>query len=92
MSDSDKKLMVVDSHALIHRAYHALPPLKSEKGEVVNAVYGFLLVFFKAIKDLNPDYIVAAFDLPEPTFRHEEFEDYKAQRPEAPGRTHSTDS
>lgn len=76
--------MVVDSHALIHRAYHALPPLKSEKGEVVNAVYGFLLVFFKAIKDLNPDYIVAAFDLPEPTFRHEEFEDYKAQRPEAP--------
>ncbi|MEF8847294.1 MAG: 5'-3' exonuclease H3TH domain-containing protein, partial [Candidatus Paceibacterota bacterium] len=84
MSDSEKKLMAVDSHALIHRAYHALPPLKSEKGEVVNAVYGFLLVFFKAIKDLKPDYIAAAFDLPEPTFRHEEFEDYKAQRPETP--------
>jgi len=80
----NKKLMAVDSHALIHRAYHALPPLKSDEGEVVNAVYGFLLVFFKAIKDLRPDYIAAAFDLPEPTFRHEEFEDYKAQRPEAP--------
>ena len=79
----NKKLMAVDSHALIHRAYHALPPLKSDEGEVVNAVYGFLLVFFKAIKDLRPDYIAAAFDLPEPTFRHEEFEDYKAQRPEA---------
>jgi len=84
MSEKNKKLMAVDSHALIHRAYHALPPLKSDEGEVVNAVYGFLLVFFKAIKDLDPDYIVAAFDLPEPTFRHEEFEDYKAQRPEAP--------
>jgi len=84
MSDSNEKLMAVDSHALIHRAYHALPPLKSGRGEVVNAVYGFLLVFFKAIKDLKPKYIVAAFDLPEPTFRHEEFEDYKAQRPEVP--------
>ena len=81
---NNKKIMAVDSHALIHRAYHALPPLKSDEGEVVNAVYGFLLVFFKAIKDLRPEYIVAAFDLPEPTFRHEEFEDYKAQRPEAP--------
>ncbi len=84
MSESDKKLMAVDSHALIHRAYHALPPLKTDEGEVVNAVYGFLLVFFKAIKDIRPDYIAAAFDLPEPTFRHEEFDDYKAQRPEVP--------
>lgn len=84
MIEQNKKIMVVDSHALIHRSFHALPPLKTDQGEVVNAVYGFLLVFFKAIKDLKPDYIAAAFDLPEPTFRHEEFEDYKAQRPEAP--------
>lgn len=76
--------MVIDAQALIHRAYHALPPLKTDRGEVVGAVYGFLLVFFKAIKDLRPDYVAAAFDLPKPTFRHKKFKEYKAQRPEVP--------
>lgn len=84
MSEEKKKLMIIDSQALIHRAYHALPPLETKQGEVVGAVYGFLLVFFKAIKDLRPDFVAAAFDLPKPTFRHEKFEDYKAQRPEVP--------
>jgi len=79
-----KRLVIIDSNALIHRAYHALPPLSTKKGELVNAVYGFLLIFLKAIKDLEPEYITAVFDLPSPTFRHEKFDGYKANRPKAP--------
>lgn len=79
-----RRLIIIDSNALIHRAYHALPPLTTKNGEIVNAVYGFLLVLFKAIKDLNPDYIAATFDLAAPTFRHEKFKEYKAKRPKAP--------
>lgn len=79
-----KRLVIIDSHALIHRAYHALPPLTSKGGKLVNAVYGFLLVFLKALKDLNPDYVAAAFDLPKPTFRDELYEEYKATRVKTP--------
>jgi len=84
MLNRKKKLIVIDSNSVIHRAYHALPPLATKKGEIVNAVYGFLLVFLKAIKDFRPDYIVAAFDFPAPTFRHKKFKGYKAKRPPAP--------
>lgn len=84
MTEEKKCLVIIDSNSVIHRAYHALPPLTTKKGEMINAVYGFLLVFFKAIKEFNPDYIVAAFDLPFPTFRHEKFKEYKAKRPPAP--------
>lgn len=80
----NKKLIIIDSNSVIHRAYHALPPLTTKKGELVNAVYGFLLVFFKIIKEFRPDFIVAAFDLPAPTFRHKKFKEYKAKRPPAP--------
>jgi len=79
-----KRLIIIDSNSLIHRAYHALPPLTTKKGELINAIYGFLLVFFKAIKDFQPDYIAAAFDFPAPTFRHKKFKEYKAKRPPAP--------
>jgi len=79
-----KCLIIIDSNSIIHRAYHALPPLTTKKGELVNAVYGFLLVFLKAIKDFRPDYIAAAFDFPAPTFRHKKFKEYKAKRPPAP--------
>jgi len=84
MANQEKKLIIIDSNSVIHRAYHALPPLTTKKGELVNAVYGFLLVFLKAIKDFRPDYIAAAFDLPAPTFRHKKFKEYKAKRPPAP--------
>lgn len=77
-------LIIIDSNSVIHRAYHALPNLTTKKGEPVNAVYGFLLVFFKAIKDFNPDFIVACFDYPGPTFRHKKFKEYKAKRPPTP--------
>lgn len=76
--------MVIDSNSIIHRAYHALPPLATKKGELVNAVYGFLLVFLKAVKDFRPDFIAAAFDLPLPTFRHRKYKEYKAKRPATP--------
>jgi len=77
-------LVIIDSNSVIYRAYHALPKLTNKKGELVNAVYGFLLVFFKAIKDFHPDFIAAAFDLPLPTFRHKKYDGYKANRPKAP--------
>ena len=84
MVNEKKKLIIIDSNSVIHRAYHALPALATKKGELVNAVYGFLLVFFKAIKDFQPDYIAAAFDFPAPTFRHKKFKEYKAKRPPTP--------
>jgi DNA polymerase-1 len=80
----EKRLIVIDSNALLHRAFHALPPLATKDGQPTGAVYGFLLTLFKAIKDLNPDYIVACFDTKAKTFRHEKFEQYKAQRPVTP--------
>ena len=79
-----KRLIIIDGNAIVHRSYHALPPLKTKKGELVNAIYGFLLAFFKAVKDFNPDYIVATFDLPAPTFRHKKYKLYKANREKAP--------
>ena len=79
-----KRLIVIDSNALLHRAFHALPPLSTKSGQETGAVYGFLLTLFKAINDLKPDYIVACFDTKMPTFRHEMFKDYKAQRPVTP--------
>jgi len=79
-----KKLVLIDSNALVHRAFHALPPLSSPTGQPTNAVYGFTALLLKMIGDLKPDYIVATFDLAGPTFRHEEYEQYKAQRVKAP--------
>jgi len=79
-----KKLILIDANALVHRAFHALPPLTTRSGELVNAVYGFASVLLKVINEMKPDYIAAAFDLAAPTFRHIEYEEYKAKRPKAP--------
>lgn len=79
-----KRLIVVDSNALLHRSFHALPPLITKVGQETGAVYGFLLTLFKAINELKPEYIVACFDTKAPTFRHEMFKDYKGQRPATP--------
>lgn len=81
---SKKRLIIIDSNSVIHRAYHALPPLTTKKGELVNAVYGFLLLFLKVIREFQPDFIAACFDFPGPTFRHKKFKEYKAKRPPAP--------
>ncbi|MDO8676517.1 MAG: DNA polymerase, partial [Candidatus Azambacteria bacterium] len=79
-----KKLILIDGNALVHRAFHALPPLTSPNGVVTNAVFGFASILIKTIKELKPDYIAAAFDLKGPTFRHEKFAEYKAHREKAP--------
>ncbi len=84
MSKERKRLILIDGNALIHRAYHALPPLTTKTGELVNAVYGFSSVLLKVISDLKPDYILASFDLAAPTFRHAEYKEYKATRVKAP--------
>lgn len=80
----DKRLIIIDCHSLLYRAFHALPPLTNQKGQPTGAVYGFLLTLFRAIKDLKANYIVACFDTEKPTFRHEEFKEYKIHRPEMP--------
>ncbi len=79
-----KTLIIIDSNALLHRAFHALPPLTNKKGQQTGAVYGFLLTLFKAIKDVQANCIVACFDLPKPTFRHEKFDQYKIHRARTP--------
>lgn len=75
-----KKLVLLDAHAIIHRAYHALPDFVSSKGEPTGALYGLAIMLLKIIADLKPDYIVACYDLPKPTYRHEAFVGYKAGR------------
>lgn len=79
-----KRFVIIDGNALVHRAYHALPPLTDPKGRPVQAVYGFARIFFKMIRELQPTYIAACFDVPKPTFRHKAFEAYKAHRPKTP--------
>ncbi len=79
-----KKLLILDSHSLIHRAYHALPPLETKKGETVNAIYGFFSILIKSVQDFDPNYIIATFDFPAPTFRHQKFKEYKIKRPPTP--------
>ncbi len=85
----NKRLILIDGHALFHRAFHALPPFRSPKGEVVNAIYGFISILLKAIKDIKPEYIVSTFDLAAKTFRHIEFEEYKGHRKAAPDELHA---
>lgn len=80
----EKKFLIVDANSLLHRAFHALPPLTTKKGEPVGAVYGFLLIFFRVIKEFQPDFIAACFDFPAKNFRHLQFEEYKAKRPPLP--------
>jgi DNA polymerase-1 len=79
--NKDKKTVVIlDSHAIIHRAYHALPDFASTTGEPTGALYGLSTMLFGIIKEFRPDYIFAAFDLPKPTYRHVVYKDYKSGR------------
>lgn len=77
------KLVLIDGNAILHRAYHALPPLTTKKGEPINAVYGFVSILLRVIADLKPTHIAVAFDRKEPTFREKEYKEYQAHRPEA---------
>ena len=78
-------LVLFDGNALIHRAFHAMPPLTvSKTGEMISAVYGFALMLLKEINELKPTHFAIAFDKAAPTFRHQLFDQYKAQRPKTP--------
>lgn len=79
-SKKKKRLVLLDSHAIIHRAYHALPDFQSPAGQPTGALYGLSSMLLRIIQDLKPDYIAAAYDLPKPTMRHEAYEGYKATR------------
>lgn len=83
MKEKTKLLVLLDSHAIIHRAYHALPEFLSSAGEPTGALYGLSTMLMKIITDLKPDYIVACYDLPQKTFRHEAYDAYKAGRAKA---------
>jgi DNA polymerase-1 len=79
-----KTLLLIDANSLIHRCFHALPPLTNPKGEPVGALYGISNILLKIIGAQKPDYAAACFDRPEPTFRKQKYDLYKAQRPKAP--------
>jgi DNA polymerase-1 len=79
-----KKLVLIDGHAIIHRAFHAVPDLSTREGEPVNATFGFTSMLMKALLEEKPDYIAVTFDRPTPTFRHEQYAEYKAHRPALP--------
>ncbi len=82
MKEKNKKkiLVLLDVHAIIHRAYHALPEFATSKGEPTGALYGLSTMLLKIISDLKPDYIAACYDLPKPTYRHIAYKEYKAGR------------
>jgi DNA polymerase I len=85
MADKKSLLLLVDGSALVHRAFHALPPLTVPKtGETVGAVYGFAMMLIKSINELKPTHYAIAFDRRAPTFRHQMFDQYKAHRPPMP--------
>lgn len=81
---SNETALVIDANALIHRAWHALPPLTAPDGRVVNAVYGFSMALMKIVAATRPDFLIVCWDTPEPTYRHEANAEYKAHRAEQP--------
>jgi DNA polymerase-1 len=84
MPKKDKKrLVILDTHAILHRAYHALPDFASSKGEPTGALYGLVSMLVRIATELEPDYIAATLDLPKPTHRHVAYEAYKSHRPQA---------
>ena len=78
------KIMILDGNSLLFRAFYAMPPLKTKKGQYTNAVYGFLSMLYKLLDTYSPEYVCVAFDPKKPTFRHEQYKDYKATRAKAP--------
>lgn len=83
MAEHQKKVVLLDVHAILHRAYHALPDFATSQGEPTGGLYGLSTMLLKIIGDLKPDYLFACYDLPKPTYRHEAYKDYKAGRAKA---------
>lgn len=75
------RLVIIDGHAILYRAFHALPPLTTSDGKLVNAVFGFISILLKVIHDFKPTHFIVTFDTPKATFRNKLFEEYQAKRP-----------
>lgn len=76
-----KTLLLIDGNAIMHRAYHALPPFKTRQGFPTNAVFGFFSILNKVTTDYKPNYLIVCFDTPVPTFRKKMFKEYQSHRP-----------
>jgi len=82
----EKKLVLIDGHAILHRAFHSMPPnFSAPDGRPTNAVYGFMNMLLQVLDGQKPDYLAVAFDLPQPTFRMQQYTQYQAKRPEMQG-------
>ena len=77
-------ILILDSNSILHRTFHALPLLSTKEGTFTNAVYGFCLMLFRALKECDPQFVFACFDFPAKTFRHLKFKQYKIHRPKTP--------
>ena len=75
-----EKLVLIDGHSILNRAFFGIPDLTNSEGLHTNAVYGFLNILFKILEEEKPNYLTVAFDLSAPTFRHKMFEEYKGTR------------
>jgi DNA polymerase-1 len=84
MPEKKQKFIIIDGNAILHRAWHALPPLTTKNGELINAAYGFTMILLKIIKDFKPTHLAATFDRRAPTFRHAMYKEYKATRVKQP--------
>jgi len=74
-------LLIIDGNAIMHRAYHALPPFKAEDGTPTNVIYGYISMLNKVLVDFHPEYLISCFDTPKQTFRNKLFKEYQSQRP-----------
>ena len=79
-----KKIVLIDGHSILNRAFYGVPELTNAEGLHTNAIYGFLNIMFKILEEEKPDYLVVAFDRKEPTFRHDMYPEYKGTRKPMP--------
>ena len=80
MENMKEKILLIDGHSIVNRAFYGVPPLTNSDGLHTNAIYGFLNIFFNAYSKIQPDYVIVAFDVREKTFRHEMYDAYKGSQ------------
>ncbi|MBN1584866.1 DNA polymerase I [Candidatus Uhrbacteria bacterium] len=83
-NDQKRLLILIDGNAVLHRAWHALPPLATRDGRVISGAYGFMMTMLSAVRKFSPSHLIVTFDLAQPTFRHEKYGEYKAGRAKHP--------
>ena len=88
MENTKEKILLIDGHSIVNRAFYGVPPLTNSDGLHTNAIYGFLNIFFNAYSKIQPDYVIVAFDVREKTFRHLMYDAYKGNRKGMPEELH----